>query len=114
MPELDLIELFLSTLASQKGFSANTLSAYRSDLTQFAEYLEAGQGAVSAPVHDWTGVSRDDIMSFVLHLKEQGRVQTTVARKLAAIKSFYKFLVSTGRVGANPAEEMASLHVDRN
>lgn len=114
MPDLDRIEQFLSTLSSQKGFSANTLSAYRSDLTQFAEYLEADRGAAGAPIHNWSDVSQSDIMSFVLRLKERGYVQTTVARKLAATKSFFKYLVSSGVVSANPAEELASLHVDRN
>jgi len=102
MPDPEPIEQFLSTLSSQKGFSTNTLSAYRSDLTQLAEYLATGHGASRAPVNDWASVSRDDIMSFVLHLKERGYVQTTVARKLAAIKSFYKFLVADKRVAANP------------
>ncbi len=114
MPDPDKIELFLSTLSSQKSFSGNTLSAYRSDLTQFADYLERGQSASRAPVHSWSDVSRDDIMSFVLRMKERGYVQTTVARKLAAIKSFYKYLVSSSVVHTNPAEELASLHVDRS
>src|SRR5262245_33471170 len=114
MPEHDAIEHFLSTLQSQKGFSGNTLSAYRSDLTQFADYLEEGHGATGQPVRDWAAVTRDDIMSFVLHLKERGFVQTTVARKLAAIKSFFKYLVTSGALSDNPAEELASLHVDRH
>src|SRR3954470_19920299 len=114
MPDLDKIEQFLTALSAQKGFSGNTLSAYRSDLTQFADYLEEGQGAQRPPVHHWADVRQADIMSFVLYMKERGYVQTTVARKLAAIKSFYKYLVSSGLVSANPADELASLHVDRN
>jgi integrase/recombinase XerD len=114
MPAYDAIEQFLSTLQSQKGFSGNTLSAYRSDLTQFADYLEEGHGATAQPVRDWPAVTRDDIMSFVLHLKERGYVQTTVARKLAAIKSFFKYLVISGARSDDPAEEMRSLHVDRH
>src|SRR5438067_124368 len=101
MPDLDKIELFLSALSSQKGFSSNTLAAYRSDLKQFAAFLEQGQGALAAPVHSWSDVSQKEIMSFVLRLKERGYVQTTVARKLAAIKSFYKYLVSSGFVPSN-------------
>jgi integrase/recombinase XerD len=53
-------------------------------------------------------------MSFVLYLQERGNVKTTVARKLAAIKSFFKYLVASGALRENPAEEMASLHVDRH
>ena len=45
MPDLDQIEQFLSRLQTQKGFSGNTLAAYRNDLTQFAEYLGSGHGA---------------------------------------------------------------------
>src|SRR5947209_8840007 len=113
MPDLEQIEQFLSRLQTQKGFSGNTLAAYRNDLTQFAEYLATGHGAAVPPVGDWASVTSDNIMSYVLHLKERGYVQTTVARKLAAIKSFYKYLTSSGVVPHNPAEAMASPHIDR-
>lgn len=114
MPEHEYVERFLSALQSQKGFSNNTLSAYRNDLTQFGEYLSTGEGAALEPVNDWKDVTPDNIMSFVLHLKERGYSQTTVARKLAAIKSFYKYLTANSVVSANPAEELASPHVDRS
>jgi integrase/recombinase XerD len=113
MPDLDQIEQFLSKLQTQKGFSGNTLAAYRNDLTQFAGFLDTGYGPSRPPVQDWVSVTRDNIMSYVLHLRERGYVQTTVARKLAAIKSFYKYLTSTGEVSRSPAEEMASPHIDR-
>jgi len=113
MPDPALMDQFLNAISAQKGFSGNTLSAYRIDLAQFNDYLTTGQGAAVAPVASWTGVSRDHIMAFVLYLKERGYAATTVARKLAAIRSFFKHLASTGAVSANPAEEMASPHVDR-
>lgn len=113
MPDLEKIEQFLSKLQAKEGFSGNTLAAYRNDLTQFAQFLAAGQGAAMQPAGDWSSITRDHIMSFVLYLKERGYVQTTVARKLAAIKSFFKYLASTGVLAHNPAEDMASPHVDR-
>jgi integrase/recombinase XerD len=113
MPDLDQIEQFLSRLQTQKGFSGNTLAAYRNDLTQFAEYLGSGHGAAIPPVDNWASVTSDHILSYLPHLMERGYVKTTVARKLAAIKSFFKYLTSAGLVSHNPAEEMPSPHIDR-
>lgn len=115
MPNTDEIEKFLAILSAQKNFSANTLAAYRNDLTQFTDYLGAGasQQSNSAPAQQWSGVTRDHIISFLLYLKERSYAPTTVARKQAAIKSFFKYLSSKGSVTANPAAELASPHVDR-
>src|SRR5688572_23433859 len=115
MPDTDEIEDYLSILSAQKSFSANTLSAYRNDLSQFSQYLESGEvGEARKPVRNWSNVTRDHIVSFLLYLKGRSYAPTTVARKQAAIKSFFKHLTSKGRVKVNPAEELASPHVDRN
>lgn len=113
MPAPEQIEQFLSTLSTQKGFSGNTLSAYRIDLTQFAGYLASPQVAAIGQADRWQDVNREHIMAFVLYLKERGYATTTVARKLAAVRSFFKHLRATAVVSTNPAEEMASPHVDR-
>ncbi len=113
MTLLDYIEQFLDMLLSQKGFSANTLSAYRNDLTQFANFVMEGQGALAKPLGSWPQVTRDSVISFLLYFKERRYAPTTVARKQAAIKSFFKYLVSKGVVSANPTEELVSQHVDR-
>ncbi len=111
------IEQFLTVRTQQGGASENTLSAYRNDLTQFVEHLRAGrsygQGSATSPVEEWSQVGRDAIISFLLYLKERGYAPTTVARKQAAIKSFFKFLVLKGVVQSNPGENLASPHVDR-
>lgn len=104
MAGLALVEDFLSALASQQGFSKNTLSAYRNDLTQFSSFVPG----------DWPQVTRESIISFLLYLKERRYAPTTVARKQAAIKSFFKYLVSKGMLASNPSEELASQHVDRS
>jgi len=113
MLNLEYIEQFLTVRTQQSAGSANTLSAYRNDLSQFAEYLCAGQGSMAQRVEEWAQVNRDAIISFLLYLKERGYAPTTVARKQAAIKSFFKFLVSKGVVSSNPGESLASPHVDR-
>ena len=66
MPAPHRVDEFLAYLANDKGFSGNTLSAYRNDLTQFADYLDSGQMLSGRTVRSWSEVSREDIMSFVL------------------------------------------------
>jgi integrase/recombinase XerD len=113
MLDREPIDQFLADLEGRKGFSSNTLAAYRNDLTQFADYLSQGEGASVKPISGWRSVGRDAIMSFLLYLKERQYAVTTVARKQAAIKSFFKFLVASGTVPSNPGEDLASPHVDR-
>lgn len=112
MLDKEPIERFLITLQAQKGFSGNTLAAYRNDLNQFAEYLSEGEGLRRRP-GSWATVTRENIISFLLHLKEREYASTTVARKQAAIKSFFKYLARQGTVTSNPADDLASPHVDR-
>lgn len=108
------IDQFLGTLEAQKGFSGNTLAAYRSDLAQFAQYLrgEAGLHSSIQPPSSWSQVNQSHIMQFILYMRER-YANTTVARKQAAIKSFFKFLTSKGTVSSNPVQDLAAPHVDR-
>jgi len=88
------IDDFLEHLSVEKGYSPNTLSAYKIDLTQFLHYLMAlaeGRRWV------WAGVEKPDIISYIMHLKEERQyASSTVARKVAAIKSFFHFLLAGG------------------
>lgn len=113
MPDIQLIEQFLSALAEQKGFSTNTLSAYRNDLNQFSTFLASSSAANLPPAHSWADIRRDHVMAFLLYIKERQYAATTVARKQAALKSFFKYLVSRQLIPANPSEDLASPHVDR-
>src|SRR5438105_2826392 len=113
MPDQTQIEQFLSALSAQKGFSGNTLSAYRNDLSQFNDYLSQPHPPAQPALSSWSEVGRDAIISYLLHLKERRYAPTTVARKQAAIKSFFKYLKARGAVATNPSEDLASPHVDR-
>lgn len=110
------IDQFLATLEAQKGFSGNTLAAYRNDLGQFAEYLGEERGHLPPPSQlpsTWRGVTRDHILQFIIHLRERQYATTTIARKQAAVKSFFKFLTNKGIVSSNPVQGLAAPHVDR-
>jgi integrase/recombinase XerD len=107
------IERFLTYLAVEKGFSDNTVVAYRNDLLHdlvtFAEQEIGRRGSIPS----WANFSRQDMLSYLLHLKERGYAATTQARKVAAAKSFFGFMVAEGRLRANPTENVGSPNVGR-
>ncbi len=110
------IDQFLAALEAQRGFSGNTLAAYRNDLTQFADYLSEEKGQLRPPLQApsaWNRITREHILHFLLHLRERQYATTTVARKQAAIKSFFKYLITKGVVSNNPVKDLAAPHVDR-
>jgi integrase/recombinase XerD len=101
------IENFLHYLAVEKGYSEHTISAYRNDLTGLADF--AGKESVSS----WANFNRQTMLSYMLNLKERGYVATTVARKVAAARSFFSFLVAEGIIKTNPTENMSSPSVGK-
>ena len=86
------IERFLTYLSVEKGFSGNTLSAYLNDLSQLASFVE-GDASQRGLMPSWTNLSRQQILSYLLSLNEKSYAATTKARKIAAAKSFFKFMV---------------------
>lgn len=92
------MQLFLEYLTVELGLSANTRQAYERDLRLFCKTL--GFKNSDALVD----VSREQITGYMTQLKEKGLAAATIARKLAAIKAFYRFMTAEGYMGANPAE----------
>lgn len=92
------IQLFLEYLTVELGLSANTRQAYERDLRLFCKTL--GFKNSDALVN----VSREQITGYMTQLKEKGLAAATIARKLAAIKAFYRFMTAEGYMDANPAE----------
>lgn len=105
---------FLESIQQGRGFSANTIAAYRNDLSQFVAYLAAPPAEDQlAPVMAWSDVTPDHLQRFALHLRERGYANSTVARKTAAIKSLSHHLATTGVLPVDPAEALASPRVDK-
>ncbi|MGD2039810.1 MAG: site-specific tyrosine recombinase XerD [Anaerolineae bacterium] len=98
----DKIQQFLDFIVEDKGYSQNTLAAYRNDLSQFVEFLD---GRVSA----WDEVTREIIIEYIMKMKgEQEYASSTVARKVAAIKSFFHYLVNQGELEDDPTATLDS------
>jgi len=104
---IEIIESFLNYLAVEKGYSEHTGAAYRNDLTGLADF------AKRQDINSWADFSRQNMLSYLLDLKERGYVATTMARKVAASRSFFGFLLSEGTIKANPTENMSSPSVGK-
>ncbi len=106
------INNFLNYLVVEKGYSENTINAYRNDLMALADFAEkelSGEG----PDASWKKFTRQNMLSYLLFLKERGYVPTTIARKVAAARSFFGFMVAEGAIKSDPTENMSSPSVGK-
>jgi integrase/recombinase XerD len=102
------IDPFLQHLTRDKGYSQNTLAAYRNDLTQMAAFLdgEEARGMITS----------DDglLKSYLLKLREKRYSVATTARKVASAKSFFRFMVDSGRMKDDPTRNLPSPQVAKH
>ena len=103
---MDLIEQFKSYLTTEKKSSANTVSSYVRDLTQFDRYLQNEGTALDQ-------VDTSVIEGYDSWLTGKGKSAATVTRSLASLKCFYGWMVSNGRMESNPALQAKSVKVER-
>jgi site-specific recombinase XerD len=94
---------FLRTMSGANKSEA-TIIAYRTDLSQFAHFLAETNCTISSPAD----ISRGDIAEYLSHLGEHGMSGKTRARKLSAIREYFRFLESEGLVTANPTLGVAT------
>lgn len=85
---------FISHLKTERSVSPHTERSYLSDLEQFADFL--GETDLSA-------VDHQTLRRFIAHLLRQNAKKSSIARKLSAVRSFFKYLVREGALANNPA-----------
>jgi integrase/recombinase XerC len=105
----EAIERYLKYLRQERNASPHTLRNYASDLEQFVFYL-------SPPGKQPPALARVDqrlIREFVAHLHNAGLEKSSIARKLAAVRSFFKFAVRAGILRQNPARLVATPKLPR-
>jgi integrase/recombinase XerD len=100
------IETFLEMLAAERGAAANTLAAYRADLTDFAA-ASAGAGT--------TLLAADSrvIHAYVAGLAGQGLAPRSQARRVSTLRQFYRFLLSEAMRPDDPTAQLASPRLSR-
>jgi integrase/recombinase XerD len=103
------IDRFLHFLSVEKAAADNTVAAYRNDLGQVADHVmgrlprQEGVG--------WGSVDRGMVQEFVLELGRRGYTQSSVARKVAVVRSFFAFLIDEGIIVSNPTDGLSSPRV---
>lgn len=102
------IDRFLGGLAVEEHCTANTIAAYRNDLQQLREYL-----TYTIEESSWAGVTPEAMQSYVQHLWSRGYAASTVARKLSALRSFYRFLSDQSVVDSDPLAAVGTPTVNR-
>ncbi|RNC70753.1 MAG: tyrosine recombinase XerC [Desulfuromonadales bacterium] len=95
----DAITTFIRHMETERNASPHTLDAYRSDLHQFREFVRAELGAAAGP----DAVSHLLIRRWLAQLHRDHK-KSSIGRKLAAVRAFFKYQVRTGSLGKNPAE----------
>lgn len=90
------IEAFLEALRI-RAVSEHTLSSYESDLRDFQSFVNEYQ-------IDWNSIEDTSVRQFLTYLYERKLQKSSIARKLACLRTFFKFLVRDGRMKSNPAE----------
>jgi integrase/recombinase XerC len=127
-----VIAQFIDYLRSERHFSSHTARCYAADLEQFCGYLaredgplarsmeqEAGRGtartggALGALDRALLGIETETVRSFMSELRDKNYCKSTVARKLATLRSFYKFLVRRGHRGTNPVAAIRTPKQDK-
>jgi len=94
---MDYINQFLEMLGAEKGAAKNTISSYESDLKEFKAFSKT---------KDITHISSQEIRDFIVNLAKQKIKSSSIARKLATLRQFYKFLVSENIRKDNPCQNI--------
>lgn len=104
-----MVETFLKYLSFEKRYSQHTVEAYRKDLQQFSSYLSS-----DFEINDLLQVKHPQIRGWVVTLMDDGLSPKSVNRKLATLKSFYKFLLAREYLEVNPTNQIKPLKTQRD
>ena len=97
---------FLNHLIVERGVSPHTVAAYGNDLQQLTAFLLASHGK-HLKLDRWDQITPESLSTYVVYLQSRGYSNTTVARKIASVKSFFSFLSKEGDLTRNPTEDLA-------
>jgi integrase/recombinase XerD len=107
-----VLQTFLVFLKSEYRYSDNTVAAYRNDLTQFNDFL---QNDLNRDLNSWSEVTPEIINEYVYDLQHRKKpyAPSSIARKVAAVKSFFNYLHARDMIPNNPTEQIESPKVEK-
>jgi integrase/recombinase XerD len=100
----DSVEKFLTWLRVERGRASNTVASYRRDLARADAHLRAGRSSL-------VGATGKDLAGFIAHLQASGEAAASTARRLAALRMFFGFLVSEEIVTVDPTAHLEGIRV---
>ena len=106
----ELLQRYINYLRYERNASPHTIRNYESDLLQFRDYLK---GADSDAKIDVAAIDALRIRGFLSLLFEREKKKSSIGRKLAAVRAFYKFLAKEGVIAANPAATVSTPKLDK-
>ena len=104
----DYVEGYRTYLNEERHASANTLSSYLRDVRQFEQYLHMTEAG------DLSQVQQEQIQAYVNWMTARGKSASTVTRSLAALKSFYHYLMEKGVVVRTPVQNVSAAKAERH
>jgi integrase/recombinase XerC len=105
----ECVRSFLTSLRKERNFSPHTVTAYGEDLRQFAAFASEVLGPGATP----EALTANHLREFLARLLHDGYSRRSVARKLACLKSWFRYLQRRGEVDHNPASHIASPKLGR-
>ena len=105
------VEEYLTHLAKERDVSPNTVKAYARDCGEFVTFLSEYYGTES---WSWQGVDRLTMRGFMGRMTKRGLSKRSIARALAAVRGFYRFLANNESVDANPARAVGTPKAERH
>ena len=105
-----VLDIFIDTLVAEKGYSAHTIRAYRSDILDFIRFFLKDQNTDDGAAHQKIflqqvgALDKNAVRTYLAHLVRAKKSKRTVSRKLSSLKAFFDYLVKSGQLKVNPAD----------
>ncbi|MEE8329148.1 MAG: site-specific tyrosine recombinase XerD [Thermodesulfovibrionia bacterium] len=112
---IDPIKRFLNYLTVEKGLSHNTIEAYKNDIKKFQKYINK-TGNIGIDSHEFvpnsrreiSGFTKDEVLSYLNHLRDSGNQNSTIIRNIASLRGFFKFMLLEGITEEDPLENLSN------
>jgi len=102
-----MLDSFLKYLEYERRYSPHTITSYRNDILQFQAFSQRVESPDNAEF--WAGIDYNDLRTWVISLMEDGNTPRTINRKIAAIRSLFRFLLKREIIESDPSSELVAL-----
>lgn len=114
---MDIVEKFLQTLSSEKGYSPHTVRAYTVDINSFVDFCFPDKKMENVTDEQFleviTNLEANPVRGFMMDLSKKKVAKRTISRRLSALKTFFSFLMVVGEIKVNPAQAVIAPKLSR-